>query len=156
MFKKVVWATDGSELAERALPFALGLASGDVAELIAVHVKELLVGRAGGYPLRADEPEIERQLETSVAELRERGVPARLVVITTGGAGTAASIAEAADAYGADVIVVGTHGRGAIAGTVLGSVARQLLHKAHQPVLAVPVLHLAETVLEQPVGAGSP
>jgi nucleotide-binding universal stress UspA family protein len=156
MFKKIVWATDGSELAERALPFAADLASTPDAELIAVHVNELLVGRAGGYPFRADEPEIEHELETRVGALRERGVPARLVVITTGGASTATAIAEAADTFDADVIVIGTHGRGAIASAVLGSVARQLLHKAHRPVLAVPVLHLAEAAVEQPVGAGSP
>jgi nucleotide-binding universal stress UspA family protein len=142
MFRKIIWATDGSELAERALPFALELAGAE-GEVVAVHVNELLGGRAGGYPLRADEPEIQRELEARVAELRAQGVDARLAIVTTGSAGPAGAIADAAETFGADAIVIGTHGRGAIGSAVLGSVARGLLHESRLPVLAVPVLRLA-------------
>jgi nucleotide-binding universal stress UspA family protein len=50
MFKTIVWATDGSEAADAALPFAKGLAEGEGHELVVVHSTELLRGRAGGYP----------------------------------------------------------------------------------------------------------
>jgi nucleotide-binding universal stress UspA family protein len=142
MFRKIIWATDGSELAERALPFAVELASPE-GELIAVHVNELLGGRAAGYPLRADEPELEQDLKARVAELREQGVNARLALVKTGTLGAAAALADAADSFGADAIVIGTHGRGAIGSALLGSVARTLLHQARVPVLAVPVLRVA-------------
>ena len=51
MFKTIIWATDGSEAADRALPYAEELAEGDDRALIVVHVKELLGGRAAGYPV---------------------------------------------------------------------------------------------------------
>jgi nucleotide-binding universal stress UspA family protein len=55
MFKTIVWATDGSEGADRVLPFAKGLAQGDDRALVAVHAKELLQGER---PLHAGEHEL--------------------------------------------------------------------------------------------------
>ena len=48
MFKTVVLGLDGSPEAKQALPFALELAEPETGRIIAVHVRELLVGRAGG------------------------------------------------------------------------------------------------------------
>jgi nucleotide-binding universal stress UspA family protein len=39
----------------------------------------------------------------------------------------------------ADMIIVGTHGRGGLSHAVLGSVAERVVQKARRPVLAVPV-----------------
>jgi nucleotide-binding universal stress UspA family protein len=62
------------------------------------------------------------------------------------GVGEAAHVvAEAAREEGADVIVVGTRGRGPLAGLLLGSVTQRLLHLAPCPVLAVPTRHTART-----------
>ena len=47
-------------------------------------------------------------------------------------------IADFARRSQADVIVMGTRGRGQVAGLLLGSVTQRLLHLAHCPVLAVP------------------
>src|SRR5438067_7822331 len=47
MFKTILWATDGSETAALALPYALGLAERDNAKLVVAHVREIFVGRAG-------------------------------------------------------------------------------------------------------------
>jgi nucleotide-binding universal stress UspA family protein len=44
-----------------------------------------------------------------------------------------------AEKTGADLIVIGTHGRGGIAHAVLGSVAERVVQKAKRPVLAVPI-----------------
>lgn len=46
-------------------------------------------------------------------------------------------IARMASDLGCDLIVMGTHGRGAVAGMVMGSVATRLLHLASCPVLLV-------------------
>ena len=137
MFETIVWATDGSELADRALLHVMELARVHHATIVAVHANELLYGRFGGAPMLADEPDIRTKIENQVVELRDAGFDVDLE-LPTGGSDVPALVAKAADAVGADLIVVGTHGHGGIAAAVLGSVARGLLHTAHCPVLAVP------------------
>lgn len=138
MFKTIIWATDGSANADHAFALAVGLARESACPLIAVHSKELMTGRAGGFPLYADETEIEIKIAKQVEDAKEAGVDAR-AYITGGWAGHAAhSIAEAAESTGADLIVIGTRGHTPVAGLLLGSVAQRLLHVAHCPVLAVP------------------
>jgi len=41
----------------------------------------------------------------------------------------------------ADLIVVGSHGRGVVARAILGSTADKVVRTAHQPVLVVPHDH---------------
>src|ERR1044071_8018128 len=136
MFKTIVWATDGSEHADRALPYAKQLAKAHDAALFIVHSNEMFVGRAGGYPVLADEEELEAKIRGQVAELREEGFNA-LFHVSRSTHGPAHMIAEFARDIGADVIVVGTRGHGPIAGLLLGSVTQRLLHIAPCPVLAV-------------------
>ncbi|HEX7582564.1 MAG TPA: universal stress protein, partial [Gaiellaceae bacterium] len=86
MFKTVLWATDGSETAALALPYALDLAEPDKTKLVVVHVREIFVGRGGGYPVLADESELREQIGLQVKGLREGGLDATFVVRTcTGG-----------------------------------------------------------------------
>ena len=143
MFKTIVWATDGSETADRALPYAKGLAGGADKTLVVIHVKELLVGRGGGYPVNAAEDEYVAKIEAQVEEIRKGGVKVELKLATSTSSGPAHFVAEIAKEVAADVIVVGTRGHGPIAGALLGSVAQHLLHDAPCPVLAVPPLEQA-------------
>jgi nucleotide-binding universal stress UspA family protein len=138
MFTTIIWATDGSENADRALSFARELAQESACALLAVHSKELLTGRAGGFPLLADEEDVEAKIARQVDEAKKDGIDAR-AIFAGGHAGHAAqTVAEVADSVGADLIVVGTRGRTPFAGLMLGSVAQRLLHVAGCPVLAVP------------------
>jgi nucleotide-binding universal stress UspA family protein len=138
MFESIVWATDGSAAADRALPYAKELVEQAHGKLAVVHVKELMIGRAGGYPVFGDEDEIEARIRVQVDELQHEGLDASLEVVTTAGSHVAHLIADAAAEAGADAIVVGTRGHGPIAGLLLGSVTQRLLHIAHCPVIAVP------------------
>jgi nucleotide-binding universal stress UspA family protein len=145
MFKTIVWATDGSETADRALQYARGLAEDPDETLVVVHVKELLVGRGGGYPVHADEDELVKKIEAQVEEIRKSGIAVKLELATSTAHSPAHFVAEVAREVTADVIVVGTRGHGPIAGALLGSVAQHLLHDAPCPVLAIPPLKTAAT-----------
>jgi nucleotide-binding universal stress UspA family protein len=139
MFETVMWATDGSDASQRALPFALTLAQRPGAKLVVLHVRELLVGgRATGQPVYVDEDETQVAIARQVDQLREEGFHVTLKFVTSVEANAGHAIAETAARMGASVIVVGTRGRGPLAGVILGSVAQRLLHVAECPVLAVP------------------
>jgi nucleotide-binding universal stress UspA family protein len=138
MFKVIIWATDGSSGAEQALPYAKGLAQADGARLIVVHVKEIMVGRTGGYPIKIDEDQVQAAILKQVEDLKQEGFDATLQMANVAAGGAAHVIAEIADDAGADLIVAGTRGYGPLAGLVLGSVTHRLLHVAHCPVLVVP------------------
>lgn len=138
MFKSIIWATDGSESADLALPYAKALAREHGAALVVVHCDEFLVGRGGGQPVIADEEDVRAKVDRQAHELRDEGLDASLQVTsaTAGGAGHA--IARVAEELPADLIVVGTRGRTALGGLLLGSVAHRLLHIAPCPVFVVP------------------
>jgi nucleotide-binding universal stress UspA family protein len=139
MFKKIIWATDGSASAYRALPYARSLAQQDGASLVVVHAVEAYGGsRAAGLPLYSDDEELQARIDEEVAALQADGVDAEFMPLRAIGVSAAHSIAEAANEIGADVIVTGTRGRTTLSGLLLGSVTQRLLHVAPCPVLAVP------------------
>jgi len=148
MFETIVWATDGSELADSALEHVRKLAEIHGSRIVAVHGNELLTGRAGGAPVLADEPETRGKLQAQVAELRAAGFAAELK-ISTGSQHVATLVERAAEEAGADLIVVGTHGRGAVAGALMGSVAKGLCHTSHRPVLVVPPVRSRERTVDE-------
>jgi nucleotide-binding universal stress UspA family protein len=132
---KIVVGYDGSEGARRALERAARL-DGDGEPVTVVSVHEVHVS-AGRGPARVDETErAERDEELAEATgiLREHGVQARPV---HGHGDPARAISEEAEATGADLIVVGTHGRGAFGRAMLGSVSSRLVHRAPCDVLVV-------------------
>jgi nucleotide-binding universal stress UspA family protein len=139
MFETIIWATDGSETADGALPFARSLTELESGRLIVVHAKEVFVGgRATGLPVMADDNELETKIDRQVIELRSVGIDATFRLVSGMTSNPAHMIAQVARDVAADAIVVGTRGHGPIAGAVIGSVTQHLLHVAPCPVLAVP------------------
>ena len=145
MFDTIIWASDGSETADRALPYAKALADGPGRKLVAVHCKEVYVGRGGGWPVLADEDELLEKIRGQVEEAREEGLDVGLQITTTAALGAAHKIADFARDTEADAIVVGTRGHSPVAGLLLGSLTQRLLHIAPCPVIAVPPDAAAET-----------
>ncbi len=137
MFETIVLAVDGSVQSNRAADLAGVLAKHSGGRILAVHVKELMAGRAAG-PVHVDEDEIVAAIRARVQHLNDDGINAELQVTSTMMGGPAHVIAAAAAREAADVIVTGTRGHTALAGVVLGSVAQRLLHLAPCPVLVVP------------------
>jgi len=140
MYKKVVWATDGSEAADHALEHATALAVEGGGSLTVVYcVEYTLPGKGGGsYPIHANETEIQEKIERQVAELSTHVAGATLQTTRSKVGGAAHAIADLAAEDGADVVVVGTRGHTPLAGLLLGGVTQRLLHIAPCPVLAVP------------------
>jgi nucleotide-binding universal stress UspA family protein len=146
MYKKVIWATDGSDAADSALAHAKALASDGGGPLTVVYcVEYTLPGKGGGsMPVHANEAEIQEKIDRQVAELATNGTGATLQKTRSKVGGAAHAIADLATEDQADVIVVGTRGRTALAGLVLGGVTQRLLHIAPCPVLAVPPEHRSD------------
>jgi nucleotide-binding universal stress UspA family protein len=137
VFKTIVWATDGSPNADRALSVAKALAHQSQASIVVVHVVQRFASE-GGLAVHADEENVEAKLTQVVDGLSREGFDATLKIVNHIGPQAAHEIADVARQVDADLIVVGTRGYGPIVGLVLGSVTLRLLHVATCPVLAVP------------------
>jgi nucleotide-binding universal stress UspA family protein len=134
--KQILVAADGSEDGRNALEEAVELAAAAGARLTIAYVRQ-------APPPVLGEPFYARSLS---AELRHAN---EIVAVATGVARTAGVEAEAEVLEGdpatrilelarlrdVDLIVVGSRGLGALAGTLLGSVSRDVLHHADRPVL---------------------
>ncbi len=140
MFKKILWATDGSESADRALDLIGSLASQGGAELLVLHTVERMIGPGGrgAAELHPDEDELQAKIARQVEDLKGKGIQAEARVQQGGAHSAAHTIAEVATEEGSDLIVMGTRGHTALGGLLLGSVTQRLLHIAPCPVMVVP------------------
>ena len=140
MFTNIMWATDGSEHAERALEYATAIADREGARLQVVHVVEKLVaGRTAGQNVFVNEDQIDAKIKEQARQASaQHNIKATIHMIPSGVGQIADRIAGIATDTGADLIVVGTRGHSALGGLLLGSVTQRLLHVAGCPVLAVP------------------
>jgi len=116
MFKTIIWATDGSEAADHALPTALEPTGEANGSLLVVHANERLGGGAGGVPVLADEVDLQRKLETKAHDLVESVVNASFHLVSGLNGDPADLIADLAKESDADLIVVGTRGHAGLPG----------------------------------------
>ena len=79
-----------------------------------------------------------QELQRHAERLREAGVNATALLIR---GPVAATLLKEAERLQVDVIVVGSHGHGAMLHLLLGSVSEQILKKATCPVLVIPTHH---------------
>lgn len=136
--KKIVIGLDFSECSDAALDWAATVVREWDAELIAVHAIGVSALSPDYEPSANFMPMVEALTEerrrTLDKRLSEHGLTARAVVSR---AAPGEAIHEVAKAEGADLIVMGTHGRGPIGRFFLGSVALQVLRSAPCPVVTV-------------------
>jgi nucleotide-binding universal stress UspA family protein len=136
MYDKILVAVDQSPASDRAVLAARDLALLSRGEVWVLHLREREVGgRAGSLPPLETESEANAEVAASVEVLTQAGVKAHgLVKITMYGNAAREIVAYTAE-LGCDVIVMGSRGRGDLAGLVLGSTAHKVIHLADRPVL---------------------
>ena len=138
--RRIIVGLDGSEGSTRALNWSLTLARDLGADLIAVHAYPAVLPGAPPMSFLVDDGQIRKELATLMDDewtvpLRKAEIPHRSIVE----AGSPSDVLmRVADRENADLIVVGSRGRGGFSGLLLGSVSQQVTHYAHQPVVVVP------------------
>ena len=140
--RTVLCPTDFSDVSARAETYAAALARHYDASLHLLHVDPPMPVMAPYGEIPVDARMFEEQREVAEAELVKAGERARaggLTVETTmKGGHPAREILALADRAQADMLVIGTHGRGGVEHLLLGSVAEKIMRKAACPVLVVP------------------
>ena len=145
MFKRILVAVDGSDVAERALEESIKLARELQAHLRVVYVVDVInisLGADFPYPAEMSEAIARRGqelLRKAGAVASKAGIPVEtgLIEIDTLGQRIPETIAADAEAWPADLIVIGTHGRRGMSHLFLGSVAEGVVRIATKPVLLV-------------------
>lgn len=141
--KKILYATDFSDCARAAQTYAVALAGQFQSELHVVHVLADIMmmmpepGSALSLPqnyLVDLKQEAERALDKTLADAAAKGL--RVTRALRMG-NPFVEIVKYAEESEADLIVVGTHGRGGLGHLLLGSVAEKVVRRAKCPVLTV-------------------
>ncbi len=134
MCRSILVPLDGSAFSEHALPLALSVARRSGAQLYLAHV---LAGRGGLADItdRASAASRTAYLERVAQQIEKQSVRAPITSILTGP--VAETLLEHAQAVGCDLIVLTTHGRGALSRLWLGSVADVIVRRSPIPVMLV-------------------
>ncbi len=136
MFKKLLIPLDGSDTAEAILPHAREIASKAAAEIVLVTAVQQVGIWDATLTLQVLEREEElaqEYLETKAKDLKAAGFANVRTRVTRGDA--AEAILSLAQAEGADLLAISTHGRSGITRWLFGSVATRILETSTVPVL---------------------
>jgi nucleotide-binding universal stress UspA family protein len=139
--ERILVAVDLGETTEGTCATAVDLARAFGAELVFLHVYDVssfgeLQRQAPSLYLDQVLENLRMQIRSKLGQLEE--VPARFRVEVVPDGPVAQAVLDAAERYGAGLIVMGTHGRTGLPRVLLGSVAETVLRRASVPVLVVP------------------
>jgi nucleotide-binding universal stress UspA family protein len=149
--QNILCPVDRSEISKTALQTAVALARWyraglRVLEVVAVPLQPLPMARPQVVGLTVEvRGEIARELSRFLADANPEGIAADVAVEE---GEIAQGILDAARDLPADLIVIGTHGRGGFERFTVGSIAEKVLRKAPCPVLIVPP-HARSTVRDR-------
>lgn len=146
MYEKILVAVDGSATSDRGLAEAVQLAKLTGGRLRLVNVVDDMTiamgagGNAAAYigDLMTELKDAgEQTLERARATVAAAGVEVDVTLLESLARRVSDLVVEEAKRWGADLIVLGTHGRRGMRRLVLGSDAEQILRVAPMPVLLV-------------------
>ncbi len=146
MYKRMLVATDGSELSDKALQEAANLLDGSNSTLVIfyaapVHMPPLTEGLSD--PMRPEEREQARKaaeeharavLSSAAGTLKSTGTIEQRFAVSNS---PFEAIIGAAEKFGCDLIVMASHGRRGFSGVLLGSETQKVLTHSKIPVLVV-------------------
>jgi nucleotide-binding universal stress UspA family protein len=138
-FKRILIAVDTSEIGARATLVGLELASKLGAKVAFIHVIAPAISDGAWFAVASPEltePPSDEILQVLDSLKGRVPIPTEAVKFTPVG-DPVESITHAARDWPADLVVIGSHGRGGIDRVVLGSVAEGVARHARCPVLVV-------------------
>ncbi len=143
MFKKILLANDGSDASLHAARLALNLARVHGASLTVVTVVDPypFIGIGEVNPMGFDAymgaaRELAQQAQQRVLDLAQSlHGPQDLKLLAVEDVSVVEGIVKTAQETGADVIVIGSHGRNALSRLVMGNVAHKVVNHSPIPVL---------------------
>jgi len=142
--KRILWPTDFSELAAKALDYARDLREVFGAELHVVHVCEPLIIPPPDFPSLSEETlnlahtkvleSASTQLRRAVDQFSKEDSSVKCVILS---GNPWVEICNYAKSFGVDLIVIATHGLTGLKHILMGSVAERVVQHATCPVLVV-------------------
>lgn len=145
MYAKILVPVDDSPTSEAGLSEAIRLGKLCGSQLRLVHIVEKLpyFAEAAVYEVNANAlvtdiaADAELLLERLAERVRAEGLAVDTRLVASGGHQVDAYVNEQANAWPADLVVLGTHGRRGVERILGGSVAEQVVRHADMPVLLV-------------------
>jgi nucleotide-binding universal stress UspA family protein len=145
MFKKILFATDGSAASDHAAIMAVSLARLHGAQLTAVYVVDpypyLGIGEMNPLGFQAYMGAAQEHSVKAFAHIeqlvKQDGGAVPLETLLVEDVAAHKGILQTAQSRGADLIIVGSHGRSDLERLFLGSTANKVSSHAMQPVLIV-------------------
>ena len=142
--KRIVVATDFGEAADVAFAYGRELARTFGASLDVLHVADNVLARGyAGEGFMAAYPELQHDVEEAAAKRldalvsdEDRAILNARTVVRVSTSPPLAIVDYAREVH-SDLIIMGTHGRGAMAHLLMGSVAERVVRTAPCPVLTV-------------------
>jgi nucleotide-binding universal stress UspA family protein len=144
LFESLLFATDFSEAAERALDYVAAIAAGTGCPVTLLHVLD-----STAKP-RPDEENARFLLDAKRGRLERKG--AKRVTAELGAGDPADEVVRRGSGAGASLVVLGSRGKGIVKELLVGSVANAVARRAGMPVLLVPATRQTEALLEEEGG----
>ncbi len=130
MYRKILLAVDARRVADAAVPAVVQLAATSSSEVLVVHVRDIERGLRTRY-------EDQHLVDHVVNGLRDAGLNAHGEVRTIAAGDVADALVDTARRFDADVIVLGSQGRGALGGLLLGTVGQRVAARTDCAVMLV-------------------
>jgi nucleotide-binding universal stress UspA family protein len=144
MFPRILVATDLSDAARPTLEAALRFAGSFGSHVKVLHIVEPLPS-VPDIGIELDEREHLRLAEEGTQALLSDIDPEHAVQVDVRAGAPARAIAEEAATWEANLVVVGSHGKGWVDRVLLGSTTERLLNRLPSPVLVIPIRASDET-----------